>query len=71
MGGNQITKFCYIAYHSTKCGSDLQTYKGDVPFDLGLQISGISMQQIISMPASVRAQYSHLHQVLLTTLRST
>ena len=63
-------KFCYVEYHSTKCGSDLQTYK-DVPHNFGLQISGISRQQILSMLVTLGAQYSHLHQVLLPILPST
>ena len=29
-------------YYSTKCWSDLQTFKHNVPENLGLQISGIS-----------------------------
>ena len=64
-------KFCYVEYHSTKCGPDLQTYKDDVPHNFGLQISGISRQQILSMLVTLGAQYSHLHQVLLPILPST
>ena len=61
-------KFCYLEYHSTKCGSNLQTYKDAAPHNLGLQISGISRQQILFMLVTVGAQYSHLHQVLLLFL---
>ena len=63
--------FCYVEYHSTKCGSDLQTYKDDVPHNFGLKISGVSRQQILSMIVALGAQYSHLHQVLLPILPST
>ena len=64
-------KFLYVEYHSTKCGSDLQTHKDDVPHNFGLKISGISRQQILSMLVILGAQYSHLHQVLLPILPST
>ena len=64
----QLTKFSRLKYHSTKCGSGLQTYKHDVTKDHGLQISGISRQQAPSMLVSIGAQHSHLHQVLLPIL---
>ena len=64
-------KFCYVEYHSTKCGSDLQTYKDDLPHNFGLQISGMSRQQILSILVTLGAQYSHLHQVLLPILPCT
>ena len=51
-------KFCYVEYHSTKCGSDLQTYKDDVPHKFGLQISGISRQQILSMLVTLGAVFT-------------
>ena len=55
-------------YHSTKCGYDLQMFKHDVLENLNLQISEISRRQTPSMLVFVRAQYSHLHQILLPIL---
>ena len=63
--------FSRIEYRGIKCGSELQTYKHNVPENLGLQISGISRQQTLSMLVSIGAQHSHLHQVLLPILPST
>ena len=63
--------FPHIEYRKIKCRSDLQTYKHNVPENLGLQISGISKQQTLSMLVSIGAQHSHLHQVLLPILPST
>ena len=60
-------KFSCLEYHSTTCGSDLQTFKHDVLKNLSLLITGISRQQT-SMLVSIRAQHSHLHQVLLPIL---
>ena len=58
-------------YRGIKCESDLLTYKHNAPENLGLQISGISWQQTLSMLVSVGAQHSHLHQVSLPILPST
>ena len=55
-----LMKFSRVEYYSTKCGSDLQTFKHDV-LENGLQISGISRQQTPSMLVSTGAQDSHLH----------
>ena len=63
--------FAHREYRRIKCRSDLQTYKHKVPENLGLEISGISRQHTLSMLASIRAQHSHLHQVLLPVLLST
>ena len=41
--------FSRLEYHSSKCGSNLQTFKHDVPENIGLQISGNSRQQTPSM----------------------
>ena len=41
----ELTKFSRLEYHSTKCRSDLQTFKHNVLENIGLQISVISMQQ--------------------------
>ena len=72
MGGNQIPNgFAHREYRRIKCRSDLQTYKHKVPENLGLEISGISRQHTLSMLVSIRAQHSHLHQVLLPVLLST
>ena len=68
IGGNQITKFSHLEYHSTKSGFDLQTFKHDVLDNIGLQISGISRQQTASMLISIGAQYSHFHKVLFPIL---
>ena len=59
-------KFCYVEYHGTKCGSDLQTYKMTY-HNFGLQMSGISRQQILSMLVTLQAQYSHLLPILPST----
>ena len=59
-------RFSCLEYHSTKCGSDLQTFKRNG--NLCLQISVISRQQTPSMLVSNRTQHSHLHQVLLPVL---
>ena len=71
LGGNQITNEVFLLeeYHSTKCGSDLQTFKYDVLENLGLQISGISRLQTPSMLVSILIQHSYLHQVLLPILQ--
>ena len=53
--------FSCIKYRGIKCGSDLQTYKHNVSENLGLQISGISREQRLSMLVSIRAQHWHLH----------
>ena len=54
MDGNQITnEVSCREYNSTKCKSDLQTYKHDVLENLGLQISGISRQQASSILVSI------------------
>ena len=66
--GWKSNKFTRLEYHSTKCGSDLQTFKHDVLKNFCLQISGISRQQTPSMLVPIGAQYSHLHQVLLPIL---
>ena len=63
--------FAHREYRRIKCRSDLQTYKHKVPENLGLEISGISRQHTLSMLVSIRAQHSHLHQVLLPVLLST
>ena len=47
--------FSPIEYHGIICGSDLQTYKHNVPKNLGLQNSGISRQQTLSMRVSIGA----------------
>ena len=49
-------KFSCLEYHSTKCGSDVQTFKHDILKYLGLQISDISRQQTLSMLVSIGAQ---------------
>ena len=67
----QLMDFSSIKYRRIKCGSDIQMYKHNVPENLGLQISGISRQQTLSMLVSIGAQHSHLHQVLLPILPST
>ena len=56
-------KICHIEYQSTKCRSDLQTYKHNILQNLGLQISGISRQQTLLMLTSIGAHHSHLHQI--------
>ena len=72
VGGNQIVNGFFSHRISwKKYGSDLQTYKHKVAENLGLQISGISRQQTLSMLVSIGAQHSHLHQVLLPILPST
>ena len=63
--------FAHREYRRIKCRSDLKTYKHKVPENLGLEISGISRQHTLSMLVSIRAQHSHLHQVLLPVLLST
>ena len=63
--------FAHREYRRIKCRSDLKTYKHKVPENLGLEISGISRQHTLSMIVSIRAQHSHLHQVLLPVLLST
>ena len=45
--------FSHLEYHSWKCGPNLQTSKHDLLENLGLQISGISRQQIPSMLFSI------------------
>ena len=50
--------FSRIEYRGIKCGSELQTYKHNVPENLGLQISGISRQQTLSMLVFLGAQHS-------------
>ena len=37
-----------MEYRGIKCRSELQTYKHNLPENLGLQISGISRQQALS-----------------------
>ena len=59
----QLTKFSCLEYHTTKCGSDLQTFKHDLLENLGYQISGIYRQPTPSMLVSIRAQYLHFLQV--------
>ena len=66
-----LMDFAHREYRRIKCRSDLQTYKHKVPENLGLKISGISRQHTLSMLVSIRAQHSHLHQVLLPVLLST
>ena len=66
-----LMDFAHREYRRIKCRSDLQTYKHKVPENLGLEISGISRQHTLSMLVSIRAQHSHLHQVLLPVLLST
>ena len=60
--------FSCLEYHSSKYGSNPQTFKHDVLENLGLHISGISRQQTPSMLVFIRAQHSHFHQVLLANL---
>ena len=45
----ELTTFSCLEYHSSKCGSNLQTFEHDVLENLGLQISGISRQQTPSL----------------------
>ena len=65
----QAEKYLEIIYFfclsRTKTTSDLQRQR------LGLQISGISRKQKLSMLVSIGAQHSHLDQVLLPILPST
>ena len=67
MDGNQITNEVSC---STKCGSDLQTFKHDENLieNLCFQILVISRQNTPSMLVFIRAQHSHFHQVLLANL---
>ena len=56
-------KICHIECQSTKCRSDLQTYKHNILQNLGLRISGISRQQTLLMLTSIETHHSHLHQI--------
>ena len=50
--------FSRIEYRGIKCGSDLKTYKQNVPENLGLQTSGISRQQTLSTLVSIGAPFT-------------
>ena len=63
--------FSRVEYRGIKCGSDLQTYKHNITKNPGLQISGISRQQTLSVLVTNGVQHSHLHQILLPILPST
>ena len=49
---SDLPTFSRLENHSTKCGSDLQTFKHRVLENLGLRISGISRRQAPSMLVS-------------------
>ena len=67
----QLTKFSGQGYHNTKWGSDLQKFKHDVLENLGLQISGISRQQIPSMLVSIGVQHSQFAPGFVTNITIT